>query len=227
LNWLQIRRSVSPDLAREAALLYESLACLPDEPVSLEQLAVRWKPDPPAPVVTGAEPPAFVTLPSPAYTRYTSAIRDLAPPVLFEDRPSYRLLSVAWRSNELTLGMSSYFDKLDVSEALAHEAAAAALDGELTWLRLPFRALVGDPLDLARRAVNPGIVTVTIRRDAVRSAGTFLLLRRDPTRVGGGHYSLVPAGEFQPIGGLDGDLWRNIVREYSEELLGQPPSPSF
>jgi hypothetical protein len=37
----------------------------------------------------------------------------------------------------------------------------------------------------------------------------------------------VPAGEFQPIGGLDGDLWRNIVREYSEELLGQPPSPSF
>jgi hypothetical protein len=55
----------------------------------------------------------------------------------------------------------------------------------------------------------------------------FLLLRRDPTRVGGGHYSLVPAGEFQPIGGPDGDLWLKIVREYSEELLGQPPSPSF
>lgn len=44
----------------------------------------------------------------------------------------------------------------------------------------------------------------------------------------GGQYCVVPAGEFQPASiaptsiRADLDLWRNIVREYSEELLGQP-----
>jgi hypothetical protein len=228
LSWIQIRRSIGPQLARDAALLYESLASVPAEPLPLDKLAMRWEPDVSAPVITGGEPAALATLPSPAYARYTSAIRDLAPPTLFEDRRSYRLLSISWSSNELTFGASSYFDKLDVSEALAHEAAAAALNGEFAWPLLPFRALVGNPLDLTRRSVNPGIVTLTIRRAAqARSTGSFSLLRRDPTRVAGGHYSLVPAGEFQPIGSLDGDLWRNIVREYSEELLGRPVSRPF
>lgn len=44
----------------------------------------------------------------------------------------------------------------------------------------------------------------------------------------GRHYSLLPAGEFQPASistesvVTDLDLWRNMVREYSEEMLGQP-----
>ena len=44
----------------------------------------------------------------------------------------------------------------------------------------------------------------------------------------GRHYSLLPAGEFQPASistdsvATDLDLWRNMVREYSEEMLGQP-----
>jgi hypothetical protein len=44
----------------------------------------------------------------------------------------------------------------------------------------------------------------------------------------GRHYSLLPAGEFQPASiairsiRSDRDLWRNSVREYSEEMLGQP-----
>ena len=43
-----------------------------------------------------------------------------------------------------------------------------------------------------------------------------------------GVYDVVPAGEFQPSSVAlwdrrnDFDLWRNIVREYSEELLGTP-----
>lgn len=41
-------------------------------------------------------------------------------------------------------------------------------------------------------------------------------------------YDVIPAGEFQPASVAMGDrrndfdLWRNIVREYSEELLGMP-----
>ena len=44
----------------------------------------------------------------------------------------------------------------------------------------------------------------------------------------GGVYDVIPAGEFQPSSVAlwdrrnDFDLWRNIVREYSEELLGMP-----
>lgn len=43
-----------------------------------------------------------------------------------------------------------------------------------------------------------------------------------------GVYDVIPAGEFQPASVAlwdrrnDFDLWRNIVREYSEELLGTP-----
>ncbi|MGH8351638.1 MAG: hypothetical protein ACRES5_34590, partial [Pseudomonas sp.] len=43
-----------------------------------------------------------------------------------------------------------------------------------------------------------------------------------------GQYGVVPAGEFQPASVSpdsllpDLSMWRNIVREYSEELLGQP-----
>jgi hypothetical protein len=86
-----------------------------------------------------------------------------------------------------------------------------------------------DPFELADRTVNPGITTLTIRRDTSRGTGTFFLLRRDPTQVTGArYYSLIPAGEFQPASisaesiTADLDLWRNIVREYSEEMLGQP-----
>lgn len=75
---------------------------------------------------------------------------------------------------------------------------------------------------------NPGISTLTIRREADGSA-TFFLLARNPDLVTNGrHYSLLPAGEFQPASiatqsiSSDLDLWRNIVRESSEEMLGQP-----
>ena len=76
--------------------------------------------------------------------------------------------------------------------------------------------------------MNTSIVTLTIRRDPTSGEASFFLLRRDPAKVvtGGGEYCLIPAGEFQPASVSpdsvlsDLDIWRNIVREYSEELLG-------
>src|SRR5262249_6739870 len=63
-----------------------------------------------------------------------------------------------------------------------------------------------------------------------RAEPTFLLHWRDPAKVAtaAGVYDVIPAGEFQPASVAlwdrrnDFDLWRNIVREYSEELLGAP-----
>ncbi|WP_067474371.1 hypothetical protein [Nocardia amamiensis] len=131
--------------------------------------------------------------------------------------------------------MAAYFDKLDVSEALAHELAAVCMDsGPCTAAdlsgRLPFREMIGDPFDPLWRAVIPAITTLTIRLRRYPSAPSFLLHWRDPERVAtaAGVYDVIPAGEFQPSSVAlwdrrnDFSLWRNMVREFSEELLGRP-----
>jgi hypothetical protein len=59
---------------------------------------------------------------------------------------------------------------------------------------------------------------------------TFLLLRRGAGQVAiaGGMLSAMPTGVFQPASILpapespDFNLWRNMMREYSEEFLGNP-----
>jgi hypothetical protein len=141
---------------------------------------------------------------------------------------------VSWSDGcgRMDFGPSTYFDKLDISEALGHEYARAATGrgaAGVTWRDLPFRRLT-DPFDLGSRHVIPAITTLTLRRDRELGTAVFLLHWRDPARVAtaGGIYDVIPAGEFQPssIGPWsladDLDLWRNIVREYSEELCGEP-----
>jgi hypothetical protein len=128
-----------------------------------------------------------------------------------------------------------YFDMIDVGEALAHEVALAAIDrdgkvreGRCSWERLPFRRLVRDPFDLEAYPLLLSISTLTIRRS--RAGATFLLLRRGVGQVAiaGGMLSVMPTGVFQPASILpapespDFNLWRNMMREYSEEFLGNP-----
>jgi hypothetical protein len=213
---------------------------LPDVPIALEDIELEWDPNPPKPIIVGSEPEARSLLPlrtrRQTFPSYSSAIRYLGPPALFENRPCYRLLGASLSGcsgrtqGHLRCGQSCYFDKIDVSEALVHELSSAMLNATDSRLELPFRSLISDPFDLAVRAVNTSIVTLTIRRDPTSGEATFFLLRRDPTKVvtGGGEYCLIPSGEFQPASVspesvlADLNIWRNIVREYSEELLGQP-----
>ncbi|WP_020387870.1 hypothetical protein [Kribbella catacumbae] len=249
-NWRQVRQYLTEqgiDLAARTADLYDAElrvehvpalstpAWLPQRPVLLEDVKLRWNEASPQPRLTGSEAEARTALPlrapGHAFTQYTSAIRYLRPPALFENRSSYRLLDVDWSNGKgaMTFGLSTFFNKLDIGEVLAHEAGAADVSGNLNWAHLPFRSLLGDLFDLSNRAVNPGISTLTIRRDMTTGDGSFFLLRRDPTQVTNGrHYSLLPAGEFQPASIspqsllVDLDIWRNMVREYAEEMLGQP-----
>ena len=190
--------------------------------------------------VDGSEPESAATRPLRTaglrFERYTSALKHVSPPTLFESRPSYRLLDVSLTSQRLKFGMAAYFDKLDVSEAIAHEMAsvcmASGLPNSVEKLRgrLPFRELIGDPFDLRRRAVIPGIATLTIRLRRYPAEPSFLLHWRDSGKVAtaGSTYGVIPTGEFQPSSMAlwdrcnDFDLWRNMVREYSEELLGEP-----
>jgi len=211
---------------------------MPDRPIDLRAMDLQWIGSRIPYEIRGTEPEALLSCPlrSPGhqYERYTLAIRGLSPPALFENRPSYRLLDLDWSANRLSFGLATYFDKLDLCEAVGHELAAAAMRkgaaARLDWADLPFRALIGDPFELRRRAVLPAITTLTLRRDPTRGTATFLLHWREPDKVAtaGGLFDVIPAGEFQPSSlspwdqTNDFDLWRNIVREFSEEFLGNP-----
>ncbi len=259
-EWRTVRRYLNQhrcDLAREAAHLYDAATRLPDtpllalpgwrpgEPVLLDHIELTMTDGPHPCGVDGSEPESWqvrpLRAPGQRYERYTSAVRYLDPPTLFENRPSYRLLDVGWAqgTGSMRFGLGNYFDKLDVSEAAGHEMAAASLDrtigstgvpGVEARSALPFRALVGDPFDLTRRAVIPAITTLTLRRRHTHGTASFLLHWRDPAKVAtaSGLYDVIPAGEFQPSSMApwdrenDFDLWRNVVRELSEELLGTP-----
>jgi transcriptional regulator with XRE-family HTH domain len=211
------------------------------EPVELRSFALRLDETQHGVSVDGSEVETLAVRPLRSsglhFDRYTAAVKQLDPPRLFESRPSYRLLDIALDERRLDFGMAAYFDKLDLSEALGHEMAIAcmAYHGELPTTaalsgRLPFRDLIGDPFATDRRAIVPAITTLTIRLRRHPLPPTFLLHWRDPARVAtaGGTYDVIPAGEFQPSSvalwdrSADFDLWRNVVREYAEEVLGAP-----
>ncbi len=219
----------SPLIARPDWLL--------DVPRPFDGIALTWVAHPPPPAIIGTEPESAGTRPLAAtgnkYERYSRAMRDLAPPALFENRPGYRLVDVTWSGpdGDLAFGYTSYFESvIDVSTALAHEFAAAALAGstnraDMSAGALPLRTLVGDPFDLTRRALLPSINTLTIRRG--RHGASLLLHYRDPTAVATASslYHVMPAGVFQPSSiapwhqANDFSLWRSSLREFAEEFL--------
>lgn len=208
------------------------------EPVDLNDLELDWLGGPQRRLVDGTEPEAQRLLPLRApgrpFERYSTAVRYLDRPGLFENRPTYRLLRVSRYERLVRLGFSlgTYFELVDVGQAAAHELAA----GHMHWGRrpsmdqLPFRSLIGDPFDLPRRPVQAALDVLTLRWNRRSGSASFFLHWRDPTKVavGGGLYSTIPVGVFQPSSiapeaqHQDFDLWRNLVREFSEELLGMP-----
>ncbi len=166
---------------------------------------------------------------------YADALGALSRPALFENRACYRLLDVrtSAAAADLAFGRGRYFEMINICEAAAHEYAAAALadggpDRPPAAEELPLRSLIGDPTDLRRRPVMPATCTMVLRADHVSGGAQMILHWRDPARVasGGGMYQVAPVGMFQPSHDAewneanDFSLWRSIVRELSEELLG-------
>jgi transcriptional regulator with XRE-family HTH domain len=248
-TWLNQHRS---DLAKVAVGLYapESQVAgttlitapgwLSPRPLPLRSVRLELDEAPRNKQVSGKEQASAAVRPlcsrSAVFDSYAAAIRHIDPPALLENRPCYRLLDCAVADRRLTFGLAAYFDKLDISEALGHEIAAACMSdgiqasGGNLQDKLPLRDLIGDPFDLQRRAVIPAITTLTLRLRRYPAEPSFLLHWRNPAAVAtaGGVYDVIPAGEFQPSSVAlwdrrnDFDLWRNIAREYSEELLGAP-----
>jgi hypothetical protein len=181
------------------------------------------------------------------FDSFCAAIATLARPKIFENRVSYRLIhmdtSASGTEPHMLFGLCKYFDMLNVGEPLAMEFGRYSPDSvELTKpstrlpllkrmrpaSALPLRSALGDPLNLNNRPVLLAINTVTIRITPEGHA-TFFMHQRGgnellPVAVGQTH--VIPCGGFQPSSGSalgihpDFDLWRNISREYAEELLG-------
>ena len=212
---------------------------IPTEPIDIKDLQLSLDESEQHVSITGRERESLTVRPLRSddahFDSYTAAIKHLEPPQLFESRPSYRFLGGSCVDRKMSFGLAAYFDKLDTAEALGHEMAVVCSDGlpdkvaELRG-RLPFRELIADPFDPQTRAIVPAITTLTIRLRRYPEPPSFLLHWRDPVKVAtaAGVYDVIPAGEFQPSSvalwdrGNDFSLWRNMVREYSEELLGAP-----
>jgi hypothetical protein len=213
---------------------------LPNSPVPLEEVSLAMDSAAAHPLITGGEPESAavrsLVAPDQRYRRYHDAVRELAAPTLFENRLCYRLTGLDWSASTIWMnfGHMGFFDSMDTNEALAHETAAHHLtrdhSGQLltataSWRRLAFRKLMGDPFDLARRPLMGAVGTLTIRGG---DSPSIVLHQRDGGRVagGGGMTHLLPAGIFQPSSVIpaavveDFSLWRNIEREFAEELLG-------
>lgn len=211
-----------------------------DSPVDLSAVDVDLAETPP-PAVTGKQAETLPLRPlisgGKHYESYHRAMRDLNRPRLFENRICYRLLDAQWSATggKLSLGYMRYFDMIDVGEQIAHELALAQIDGDgrlksdaPSWDRLPLRRLIRDPLDLRAYPLMLSVSTLTIRQS--RAGATFLLLRRGTGKVAiaGGMLSVMPTGVFQPASIMptddpdERDMWCNMMREYSEEFLGNP-----
>ncbi|MFJ4782914.1 transcriptional regulator [Streptomyces sp. NPDC088794] len=219
------------------SLLWEA-AMRPPAPVPLSAVTVEWQ---------GMAPPVNLPLLHAArrclpreskgrYERYSAAMGALARPTLFEDRPSFRLVRADWSQPgepRLVFGIGQYFDLIDQNEAVAHELAVATRrvpEERPPWRAVPMRRLLADdPLSLEERVVLPSVATLTLRRTP-DGQGTFFLLYREAGQVatGEGIYGPIPAGMVQPASlsplayRQDLDLWRIVMREYNEELLGAP-----
>ncbi|MFS8103531.1 helix-turn-helix domain-containing protein [Lentzea alba] len=248
-EWLRVRRAPGArgrELAELAAWLYPASQRAPgghvltgpdwllDRPAELDSVRLTFSDaQNPVPRLEPVDHVLPLTARGERYADYSRAVRDLVRPRLLENRLSYRLLEVSQRGGlALTFGTTTFFEVFDIKECLAHEFKAAwlASGGAVPdWSALPLRSAISDPFNPNRLVMSPGISTLTIRKDQ-RGGHRFMMHQRDGRAVadGGGMCTLMPSGEFQPSSLAavdlhnDFSLWRNIMREYSEEFLGNP-----
>jgi hypothetical protein len=245
-DWLTVRSYLAGhryDLAVDAAADYPperrmagtplltAPAWVPPAPVPLQDISLELRDAGPdgAEVTTPVLPRRADGTP---YRRYSEAMAELAAPLVFENRATYRLTEtdLCARPPRLVFAGGRYFDGIDTGEAAAHEYAAARLGRPAPGPGpAGVRARVADPCDLRRRPANLAISTLTLRLDRRAGRASFLLHWRDPAKVGhaGGLFQVIPVGVFQPSGEApwnrehDFSLWRCMVREFAEELGGR------
>jgi hypothetical protein len=200
-------------------------------PIPLSRIRIEFRPQAPRPAGPDVAALAPLALPSRAdgsrYRRYSDVIGELAAPAIFENRPVYRLLAADLAAGDprLVFGRGRFFDGVNAGGVAGFEYAAADLG---LVGRCAYRDAVGDPTNLDVRSAAMATCALTLRYDRAAGTAMFPMHYRDPALVGhaGGLYQVIPVGIFQPSGEAewneanDFDLWRGLLREYAEELLG-------
>ena len=217
-------------------------------PVPLDAVKLDFRPGEPPPAVPDVAGLVPGALPERAdgtrYQRYSDVTGRLAAPAVYENRPVYRLVEAdlaGAAGPRLAFGRGRYFDGADFTGPAAHEYAAALAPlspGDAGTLAAtlspaaaapcPYRAAIGGPTALTGRVAMMATCALTLRYDRNTGTATFPLHYRQPGKVGhaAGMYTTIPVGVFQPSGEApwneanDFSLWRGLLREYAEELLG-------
>ena len=212
--------------------LLSAPAWRPSAPVPLDRIRLEFRPSAPPPDLPDLAELAPHALPARAdgsrRRRYSDVIAELAAPAVFENRPTYRLVDADLASADdprLVFARGRFFDSVDTGGPAGFEYAAAELG--LTE-GAAYRAAFADPTDLRRRSSAMATSALTLRHDRAAGTASFPTHYRDPALVGhaGGMYQVLPVGIFQPSGEApwneanDFSLWRGLLREYAEELLG-------
>ena len=205
-------------------------------PVPLDSVRLEFRPEATPPGLPDVAALAPYALPERAdgtrYQRYSDVVGALAAPAVFENRPTYQLIEadlagVSERDGpRLAFGRGRFFDGIDASGPAGLEYVAA--ERGIAPGHCPYRAALGGPVSLARRAGTMATSALTLRHDRSAGTATFPLHYRAPGQVShaGGLYQVIPVGVFQPSGAApwnevnDFSLWRGLLREYAEEFLG-------
>ena len=158
------------------------------------------------------------------YLRYSDAMRELAAPAVFENRPTYRLTEADLGASRLAFTRGRYFDGVDTGEAAAHEYAATRLGGRSGGR--PARPGRG-PVRPAPPPGEPGHQHADAPVRGGHRAGVVPAALAGPGQ-GGSCGRDVPGdpGRRVPAAGPEherGDfsLWRCMIREFDEELRGR------
>lgn len=218
---LSLKKTVHLNINDDVPLLTKE-TWLPPNPIPLENVELKVEQDPGVKISLSSQ-----KLPNYAggkYKKYSKAIEDLDKPEIFDDRVQYRLIGIDDASLVFSKKMYSYFDKINYGEYLVYELAHH-------YLKWPWIQVHGNRDLLLKQLEEPvdyvilcGINTLTIIHDGEELRIIMHLRGQRKTAYAMGTYHVIPAGEFQPSSKAavsvyeDLDLWKNIMREYSEEI---------
>ncbi|MEQ6124792.1 hypothetical protein AAON49_11355 [Pseudotenacibaculum sp. MALMAid0570] len=161
--------------------------------------------------------------------RMSEAVEKLENPKKFENRQHYRLLNYENTSHPIFMysnQKASYFDKIDYGSLLEFEYARKHYlkqHQKFSFARLRFRNKLKNAENIMDKVkVLTGISTLTLLQDGDELR--FIMHQRNNVGYAQGVFHVAPAGEFQPETdtperfSLDFSFWKNIMREYAEEI---------
>lgn len=204
---------------------------IPDHLWDLDKIALGWD---------DAAPPA-----KPLWQGLAQKLRNECN-INIQNNLTYRLTNVQASDKGITAMFNNgwYEEYIETCEALTWELGQALLStsGKSAPKRLTSQKILDEikphlsrrtsvsPFDMDSRSMTPGINTLTVVVTPKLNTMTFLMHHRGGGKGKGlaeaiGTWHIVPAGTFQPLSKNDTyrhiefSIWRNILREFGEELL--------